>query len=223
MAETASFDDLVVSVRRIESTALPKSDFPEKIDARRVLEFSPNEILDQGYHEILNDYSVIQKIISTSKLDIFTSGAGGERKVPQMQTMEIESKVKEITSAALESRMKLEEVTVPPPIEEFEAEKGAEKVSLEKPQPTKPSKSPSAMLFESDFDKELESEFKLEVEKEKTISFEEKPVEALGKEAKSPGNRNLKVLGVKKRKLLPRNLKLKPKQRTKRKRKLKKN
>ena len=192
MVEIASFDDLVVSVRRIESSALPKSDFPEKIDARRVLEFSPTKFLDQGYHEILNDYSVIQKIISTSKLDIFTSGAGEERKVPQMQTMEIESKVKEITSAALESRMKLEEVTVPPPIEEFEAEKGqeAEKVSAEKSQiqkSVKLSKSSSVMSFESDFDKELESEFKLDVEtgeKEKVLSFEKPPVKSFETEAK---------------------------------------
>ena len=92
MAETASFDDLVVSVRRIESTALQNLTFL-KNRCTESTEFSPTNFRP-GYHEILNDYSVIQKIISTSKLDIFTSGAGGERKVPQMQTMEIESKVK---------------------------------------------------------------------------------------------------------------------------------
>lgn len=142
MAEE-NFYNAVEAAKRIEREMLSYLPFEGKIEVMKTLEFYPKEYTNLNFHDLLNHYDRIDKVIKTSKLGIYSaedSAGGSEIRAEQdkverpaevakkeeirAKTEEVENKVKEITSTSIENA---ENIKSAESIEKIEEKMKAEK------------------------------------------------------------------------------------------------
>lgn len=151
--------------KKIEKSAIPHSEFSDRIEVVKTLDFEPAEFEGLTYNDLTAMYERIEKIMRASKL---LGGIPSAPAVEKAKAREVETRVKEITTEtllkaeeiSLEFEKKAEEVLPAPqekPPEEIsllELEKPKEKGELvverevEKPAIEKPSYPPRAVKEE---------------------------------------------------------------------------
>ncbi len=68
--------------------------------AERQIEMSPQEILDMGYDEAINQYGRIEKIISASSMDVGLMGTGVQAEAPSGELPQAETTPESVNAAA---------------------------------------------------------------------------------------------------------------------------
>lgn len=194
------FYSVVEEAKKIEKNSLGHTVFNDEVLVQKDIDFSPQEFEDLGFNDILNLYERTEKIISTSKMQIFGAGSAPVEKETKLKRSEVENKVKAMTTETLESVEELSRefekpIEVKAPAETAKPEKAAsasvssfDEISLldiEKPSETT---EPSSLFAREPAQKEEETakkaaekpsseslgelEFELEKSSEKTIELE---------------------------------------------------
>ncbi len=117
---TKMTDDFYAAVeiaKKIEKGALEHTNFSDKIEVVKSLDFEPREFEDLNYQDLVAMYQTIEKIISTAK--ILGGAQAPVTRAERAKTEEVETKVKEITTASLESVEELAKEIEKPRVEEI--------------------------------------------------------------------------------------------------------
>jgi len=116
------FQDAVEEAKELEKDVLPYTPYKGKIELTRTIDISPGEFADYKFSDLINLYERAGKIIKASGMEMYGV------KAPQMptiakkeaaaKTVEIESRMKQITGEALKSAEVLGRELEKKPIEE---------------------------------------------------------------------------------------------------------
>ncbi len=150
-----NFYAAIDAAKKLETKAIEYTAYSGDVEIREDIDLSPEDFVDLTFDDMVNEYERAQKILSTRKLNIYSD-------VPKethttKESMEVESKIKEMTTETLESaeQVKKEEIVFEKPAEE--------KIEFERPQEAPVQKMPEPEI--------LEERVELPVQKE------EKPME----------------------------------------------
>ncbi len=110
------FEDAVAYVSQIEKKSLEHLPYRGNVDTSCFVDVSPADIENLSYHDLLNSYDRIRKVIKASSLEIFERPSAVISTTSQaaIRREEVETKVKELTSQAVEELEK-ELVTISEP------------------------------------------------------------------------------------------------------------
>ncbi len=138
------FDAAIEEARRLEKKQVEYAPYNGDISLEKTLDLEPRDYIDLRYADLLNLYERSQKIISTASLGILAAGTeGAEAPAPAVQagTVDVESKLREMTSETLKAA---EEVAKEPMAVERQPEPQIELERLEEAKPPQ-----QAVEFES--------------------------------------------------------------------------
>lgn len=136
-----TFEQATQYAMQIEKNAMEHQIYSGKIEVVKAIDFYPPEMEKTAFEDLINHYEKIQKVIKASQMQIYGKAepAKTQREV-EVKREEAESKVKELTTKAVEDLEKelAAPVTTPPPAPPLplEFEKQAEEFSsLQPPAP----------------------------------------------------------------------------------------
>jgi len=115
------FDAAIEDAKRMEKKLLEYAPYEGDIAIERTMDLEPKEYVDLNYSDLLNLYERSRKIISTAGLGILAKTE--EEATPKAESVEVESKLREMTSETLKTA---EEVAKEPIALEREAPPQAE-------------------------------------------------------------------------------------------------
>jgi len=161
------FDAAIEEARRLEKKQVEYAPYSGDISLEKTLDLEPRDYVDLRYTDLLNLYQRSQKIISTTSLGILAAGTeGAEAPAPvvQAETVDVESKLREMTSETLKAAEevakepmaierqpepqieleRLEEAKAPQQAVEFESRTtGQQAIEMEKEAPKAPEMPPA--------------------------------------------------------------------------------
>jgi len=116
------FRDAVEEAKELEKDVLPYTPYKGKIELARTIDLSPGEFADFTFSDLINLYERAGKIIKASGMEMYGTGAPTVplkvKKEAAAKTVEIESRMKQITGEALKSAEVLGKELEKKPIEE---------------------------------------------------------------------------------------------------------
>ena len=185
-----AFEAAVEEAKGIENSASPYTPYKGKIEFSAALDLDPKEYSEYTYHDLINLYERAEKIMKASSGLIGVQGAPDTKETPAMKKeiaikkLEVESKVKELTSAALTSAQALGK--------EFEKTPMKKEEMTKQPVQTTPQEEIEFDIMskpEMELEKELEHEVKpprLEKEFEREEEHEKAHTDVLEIERETP-------------------------------------